>query len=110
MGSRTRRYGSGSCRVRLDGDYRCGAGGVPTFVAPDAPADDELHALLQTIIARLIKRLRRRGVRVEGMGQTYLAEPDGDVVEARTLRPPGRSTRPQAAGTAVPPRHPAGAF
>ena len=29
----------------------------------------------------------RRGVLVEDMGQTYLAEPDADGEEARTLRP-----------------------
>jgi hypothetical protein len=54
---------------------------------PDAPTDDELHALLHTVIARLMKMLTRRGVLVEEMGQTYLAEPDADGDEARTLRP-----------------------
>jgi hypothetical protein len=44
-------------------------------------------ALLQTLITRLKKLLTRRGVLVEGMGQTYLAEPDTDGDEARTLRP-----------------------
>ncbi|MGQ5490876.1 hypothetical protein ACUH78_18720, partial [Thauera sp. ZXT1-4] len=43
--------------------------------------------LLQTVIARLMKMLTRRGVLVEDMGQTYLAEPDADGEEARTLRP-----------------------
>jgi hypothetical protein len=51
------------------------------------PTDDELHALLQTVIARLMKLLTRRGVLIEEMGQTYLAEPDADGEEARTLRP-----------------------
>ena len=46
-----------------------------------------MHALLQTVIARLMKMLTRRGVLVEDMGQTYLAEPDADGEEARTLRP-----------------------
>ncbi len=31
--------------------------------------------------------LTRRGVPVEDIGQTYLAEPDADGEEARTLRP-----------------------
>ncbi len=31
----------------LDGVYRCGADGVPTFVEVGAPTDDELHALLR---------------------------------------------------------------
>jgi hypothetical protein len=40
-----------------------------------AAGRDELHALLQTVIARLFKMLTRRGVLVEEMGQTCLAEP-----------------------------------
>ncbi len=71
----------------LDGVYRCGADGAPTFVETDAPTDDELHALLQTVITRLMKMLTRRGVLVEDMGQSYLAEPDADGEESRTLRP-----------------------
>jgi hypothetical protein len=34
------------------------------------PTDDEVHELLQIIIARLMKMLTRRGVLVEDMGQT----------------------------------------
>ncbi|MBI3156146.1 MAG: transposase [Burkholderiales bacterium] len=55
--------------------------------ASDAPTDDELHALLQTVITRPLKTLTRRGVLVEEMGQTYLADSDADGEEARTLRP-----------------------
>jgi hypothetical protein len=71
----------------LDGVYRCDADGVPGFIEAGAPTDDELDALLHTIIARLMKMLTRRGVLVADMGQTYLAEPDADGEEARTLRP-----------------------
>jgi hypothetical protein len=71
----------------LDGVYRCGADGAPAFVEVDAPTDDEVPALLQTLIARLMRMLTRRGVLVEEMGQTYLAEPNADAEEARTLRP-----------------------
>ena len=71
----------------LDGVYRYGADGVPSFVQAGAPTDDEMHTLLQTLIARLMKLLTRRGVLVEEMGQTYLAEPDAGGDEARTLRP-----------------------
>jgi hypothetical protein len=71
----------------LDGVYRCSDDGVPGFVEVLAPDDDELHELLQTVIARLMKLLTRRGVLIEEMGQTYLAEPDADGDEARTLRP-----------------------
>ncbi len=71
----------------LDGVYRCDADGTPTFVEVGAPTDDELHALLQTAITRLMKMFTRRGVLIEEMEQTYLAEPDADGDEARTLRP-----------------------
>jgi len=71
----------------LDGVSRCDADGVPAFVEVDAPTDDELHALLQTVITRLMRMLTRLGVLVEDMGQTYLAEPDADGDEACTLRP-----------------------
>jgi hypothetical protein len=54
----------------LDGVYRCGDEGVPSFVEVDAPTDDELHTLLQSLITRLMKMLTRRGVLVEEMGQT----------------------------------------
>jgi len=71
----------------LDGVYRCGADGVPVFVQAGAPSDDELHALLHTVIARLMKMLTRHGVLIEEMGQTYLADPNADGDEASTLRP-----------------------
>jgi hypothetical protein len=71
----------------LDGVYRRGADGAPSFVEAAAPTDEELRALLQTVIARLMKMLTRRGVLLEDMGQAWLAEPDSDSEEARTLRP-----------------------
>jgi hypothetical protein len=58
----------------LDGVYRCGADGAPTFIETAASTDQELHALLQTVIARFMKMLTRRGVLVEEMGQTWLAD------------------------------------
>ena len=42
----------------LDGVYRCGAEGVPEFVEVGSPTDDEVHALLQSVITRLMKMLR----------------------------------------------------
>jgi len=71
----------------LDGVYRSDAEGAPSFIEASAPTDEELHALLQTIVARLMKLLTRRGVLVEDMGQTYLASADADGEQARTLRP-----------------------
>jgi hypothetical protein len=53
----------------LDGVYRCDADGVPGFIEAGAPTDEELHALLRTVIARLMKMLTRRGVLVQEMGQ-----------------------------------------
>jgi hypothetical protein len=61
----------------LDGVYRCGADGVPGFIEAGA----------RTVIARLMKMLTRRGVLVQEMGQAWLAEPDADGEEARTLWP-----------------------
>ncbi len=71
----------------LDGVYRCGADGAPTFVEVGTLTEAELQALLQTVIVRLMKLLTRRGVLVEDMGQTYLADPHADGEEACTLRP-----------------------
>jgi hypothetical protein len=109
----------------LDGVCRCDAYGAPSFIEAGAPTDEGLHALLQTIIARLMMMLTRRGVLVEDMGQTYLAEPEGcDATRGRSApspvrrlrrfkparRGPRRSTQPHAAGTVLPLYHPAGAF
>lgn len=46
-----------------------------------------MHALLQTFIARFMKMHTRRSMLVEDMGQPWLAEPDTDGEEARTVRP-----------------------
>ena len=75
-----------NCLV-LDGVYRSDAEGEPEFIEAAAPTEEALHALLHTIIARLMKMLTRRAVLVEDMGQIYLAEADADGEEARTLRP-----------------------
>ncbi|MCZ8113344.1 MAG: hypothetical protein O9321_21160 [Rubrivivax sp.] len=44
----------------LDGVYRRAADGSPAFIEAASPTDDELHALLQTVIARLMKLLSKR--------------------------------------------------
>ena len=44
----------------LDGVYRCDGDGAPGFVEAGAPTDEELHAPLHTVIARLMKMLTRR--------------------------------------------------
>ena len=53
-------------------------GKLPSFVKVRAPTNDELLALLQTVIAKLMKLLTRRGVLMDEMGRTYLIEPDAD--------------------------------
>jgi hypothetical protein len=73
--------------VQLSGGYRSGADGVPEFIEVAAPTEEGLHALLQTVIARLMTLFKRRGVLLEDDGQSYLAESDTDAEEARTLRP-----------------------
>lgn len=71
----------------LDGVYRCDADGVPVFAQAGAPSYEGLHALLHTVITRLMKMLTRRGVLGEEIGQIYLAAPNADGDEVRTLRP-----------------------
>ena len=71
----------------LDGVYRRGADGCRPSSRWPRPPKTQLHALLQMMMNRLMKMLTRRGVLVEDMGQTYLAEPQSDGEEARTLRP-----------------------
>ena len=45
------------------------------------------HSVEEHPNSRLMKLLTRRGVLVEDMGQTWLAEPQAEGEEARTLRP-----------------------
>jgi len=71
----------------VDRVSRCGADSVPLLIEAGAPTDDELHTLLHTVIARLMKMLTRWGVLIEETGQTWLAEPKADGDEASTLRP-----------------------
>ena len=58
-------------RLVLDGVYLSDADDAPSIVEVSAPTDDGLHAQLQTIIARLMKMLTRRGVLVVDMGQSW---------------------------------------
>lgn len=71
----------------MDGVHGCDARGTPTFVEGGSSADDQRHALLQTVFIRPMTMLTRRGVPIEEMGQTCLAEPGADGEQARTLRP-----------------------
>jgi hypothetical protein len=53
-----RRCAHGFCHCRS----RCGADVAPAFVEVGPPTDDDLQALLRTVIDRLMKRLTRRPV------------------------------------------------
>ena len=64
-----------------------GDAGASATAEAGAPSDEQIHAVLQTLIARLMKRLTEQGVLVQDLDETWLAEPDGDSEEARTLRP-----------------------
>jgi hypothetical protein len=55
---------------QLDGVYRSQADGVPEFIEAAAPTEESLHALLQTVTARLMERLTRRGVRLRDAAQS----------------------------------------
>jgi hypothetical protein len=70
----------------LDGVYRSDAEGGTRVHRGGCTPDEALHALLHTVIARLMKMLTRRGVLVEDTGRSWLAEADADGDEARTLR------------------------
>jgi hypothetical protein len=48
--------------------------------------DDELHALLQTVITRLMKMLTRPGVLIEEMGQTRSTTVPTPAVTRRARR------------------------
>ena len=69
----------------LDGVCRCDADGLPDFIDANAPTDDAMQTLLQTVLARLMKMLTRRGALVEDVGRSWLVEPAGEGDEARTL-------------------------
>jgi hypothetical protein len=56
----------------LHGVYRCDADGALSFVEVDAPTDDELHTLLQSLITRLMKLHTRRGVLPEPASRSFL--------------------------------------
>jgi hypothetical protein len=69
----------------LDGVYRGGGDGVPAFVEVAAPTDDELHALLQTLITR------HAAVRVEAHDRKQL-DPDTRVEPPSNTECPRRRT------------------
>ena len=71
----------------LDGVYRCDADGAPSFIEASAPTDDATVRAAAVHHRPAHEDAHSPGVLVEGMGPTYLAEPDADGDEARTLRP-----------------------
>jgi predicted transcriptional regulator len=75
----------------LDGLYRCGADGVPQFVEAGSPTDDEVHALLQAIITRLMKdawtRVSQCDARLLGPQPVRLLDAEDRCVRIRACRP-----------------------
>lgn len=81
-----------------DGAYRCGADGVPAFIEVDAPTDAELHALLQTLVARLMRMLTRRGVLTERARRGPSSPPEPrrpSKTHQQRLRRPAAAAPPQ---------------
>ncbi len=76
-------------RLVLDGVYRSDADDAHSIVEVSAPTDDGLHGQLQTVIARLMKMLTRRGVLVEDMGQSWPGRAETQDTVARRNHAPG---------------------
>jgi Putative transposase len=68
-----------------DGVYRRSSGGEPQFVQVAAPTDEEVRAVFNQIIMRMMKLLKRRGALIEEQGETYLAD-DADSDQAHALK------------------------
>lgn len=64
---------------------RFGAGVAAEFVKAQAPTDEQVQALMQAIINRLMKLLTHRVVPVEATGKACLAERHIEGDEARAL-------------------------
>ena len=65
----------------LDGVYRI-QNGMLEFRSVRSPTDDQLQALLNQIIKRVMKALTRHGALIEEEGMTYLADIESDVALA----------------------------
>ena len=78
--------------------YRCGDDGVPSFVETGAPTDDELQALLQTVIARLMKTLTRRGAPAVTNTTSRAPTPCAAGAAVRAMAARGRETQAQPRG------------
>ena len=70
----------------LDGVYRTGAE-APVFHSAPAPTGEELQALLDKIIARILRVLTRLGHLVEEEGLTYVADAPGIIDPENVLAP-----------------------
>jgi hypothetical protein len=63
----------------LDGVYCATGEGVPVFHPAPALTSEKLPALLDKIIARILRVLTRQGHRVEEEGMTYVADAHGII-------------------------------
>jgi putative transposase len=71
----------------LDGIYHTGAEGAPVFHPAPALTGEELPALLDKIIARILRVLTRQGHLVEEEGVTYVADAHGIIDPENLLAP-----------------------
>ncbi len=59
----------------------------PVFIEAPPPNDEDVQAVLDRIVRRVLKMLTRRGVLVQEQDSIYVADADGESHDARTLRP-----------------------
>jgi hypothetical protein len=71
----------------LDGVYRINPDGQLKFVEVPPPSDQQLQALLHSIITSVMKRLVRQGVLVQEQDQWYVSDDIANDDEASALRP-----------------------
>jgi len=87
----------------LDGVYRRSADGSPATIEAASPNDDELHALLQSVIERLMKLITRRAEDADRPGSDAargVARLKPPEPRRRSKTPPPRLQRQTAAGAA----------
>ena len=81
----------------LDGVYHT-TEGVPVFHEVRAPTAEQLQTLLARIIKRLMKFLTRKGFLIEEQGMTYLADTDRDLALGPLRGQPAPTASPSGPG------------
>ena len=81
----------------LDGVYRRSADGSPATIEAASPNDDELHALLQSVIERLLKLITRRAEDADRPGSDAargVARLEPPEPRRRSKTPPPKAATP----------------